>query len=78
LNGLIATVEKQKSGAYDFLKLCNEHTLKSPKFIVDYVFGDYGILNISPEIVLNLFIAKYGSKNRAIKEINLRLNEKSN
>jgi len=78
INGLIAIVEKQKSGTYDFLKLYNEHTFKSPKFIVDYVFGDYEIINLSPEIVLNLFIAKYGTKNRAIKEINFRLNEKSN
>lgn len=77
-NGLILIVEKQKTGVYDFLKLCTEHTLTSPKIVVDYLFGDYEITNLSPEIVLNLFVAKYGTVNRAIKEINLRLNEKTN
>lgn len=77
-NGFILIVEKQKSGTYDFLKLCSEHTIASPKVVVDYLFGDTEITNLTPEIILNFFLAKYGTTKQALKEINLRLNEKSN
>lgn len=77
-NGFILIVERQKDGKYDFLKLCSEHTLASPKIVVDYLFGETEITNLTPEVVLNLFIAKHGTMRQALKEINSRLNEKSN
>ena len=79
VGGFIFIVEKQKPGTdYDFQKLCSSHTFANPKIIIDYLFGQVEITDISPETVLQFFIAKHGTVKKAIKEINLTLNQKSN
>ena len=79
VGGFIFIVEKQKPGTdYDFQKLCASHTFANPKIIIDYLFGEVEITDISPETVLQFFIAKHGTVKKAIKEINLTLNQKSN
>lgn len=79
VGGFIFIVEKQKPNVeYDFQKLCSSHTTINPKIIIDYLFGGIEITDLSPETVLQFFVAKHGTLKKAIKEINLTLNQKSN